>query len=336
MNITITCAEMKSVKRQKKLKRKWVPRQAHRQSDVVNQCVGDIQRLQGENDALIEVKEEIENKANECGVDLLDIPDVSHALAAMGGGASSPNGGHCSGSLKGGSTGPNNNLSDAIDIALGAPVDFRLSFFERPNLSFWHNVGSVVLGTTVFGIARRMGRALGESISAGVGYAIGSMAGTWLARKFFLLDNMTEHVSHDIPQITTQMVIRGINAGVRIDPLKWGCNGAKLMGTLRTQSQEQRPPRHQASRCQKFVELQMWRVWHGMHYWDILVNGDLFAELISQNHSKDERTALANIAIRTCQPADYNLSAAVQYRVNPDTAFLSKMYLRLNAMKRTL
>jgi len=80
-----------------------------------------------------------------------------------------------------------------------------------------------------------------------------------------------------------------------------------------------RSVRHGGARKTKGVLIQAWRLVARGHSRNLLVNGDLLNECLSDVHSKDEMAARATISARTCNVAHINAYSEWQSFLATDT-----------------
>lgn len=209
----------------------------------------------------------------------------------------------------------------------GVNPDFRICLMERFYVPKWLSAVGGALGV----IAHKAGASLKTSIGIGiVGGGLGLLAVNVATKVADAISARNVKVTSKVPKRTMGEMIKSYNEGLKFDPLSLYWHKAVLVGQLDTKEDESRPPHHQASKCQKRVPIQQWKVSAGGRRRTMLVNGDLFAELLAQNHSKISEAMSANISARTANPAEYNLSAAVQSIVNADTAELARLFLTKN------
>jgi len=289
--------------RTKQSKRTW----------VAKATLESLQKAKGEIDALTEVLEEKKSPLNEGTKQ--EKPQAGFEPqkvdAKQGNGTSH------------GNSGP----KSARVVASPPNPYFRVCHLENEHTPAW----LPALGLIIPAIMRQCGADLG-SVTAVALISVGALCAVRsnMRKAAIQRNRRSMRITRNIETCTMDEMVDAFNEGQVKDWYSLYHDTADLIGQHHTSEDEVRPPHHQASKCQQVVTLQLWRVASGGVRRHLIVNGDLFAELLGQNHSKLGEARNANINMRTSNPAEYNVSAGDQAIINAHTAELGRLFLGEN------
>lgn len=215
-----------------------------------------------------------------------------------------------------------------LDESEGTANKFMLCSVARYNVPKWGSAIGAFVGATVAG-HQELG-VIGTSAACVIGAAAGhllGMAGRYLSDMYA---RASFKITDSVESENLRTMVDACNKGLTVDPVSLLKSSATLVSQFITADKEVRPPTHQGSQCQKRVPLQLWHIRTGGFDQHVIVNADMLAELIGQNHGKPTEAQKASIMRRTQCPADYNLDASMQATINSSTAVLSQIFLGSN------